>query len=106
MDLQHLSPEFIADIFGKHVGNTFYAGLVDSASLGEFDEHFECLKPVWELRESTCMPTSEPRFYNYFSQYQANVVRYHEERPAGSLWPGISTSTVYNKWFRVNQCSS
>lgn len=77
MDLQHLSPEFIADIFGKHVGNTFYAGLVDSASLGEFDEHFECLKPVWELRESTCMPTSEPRFYNYFSQYQADVVRYH-----------------------------
>ena len=67
----------LADIFGKRVGNTFYAGLVDSASLGEFDERFECLKPVWELRESTCMPTSEPRFYNYVSQYQADVVRYH-----------------------------
>ena len=67
-----VTSEFIADIFGKHVANTFYAGPV-----GEFDEHFECLKPVWELRESTCMPTSELHFYNYFSQYQANVVRYH-----------------------------
>ena len=72
-----VTSEFTADIFGKCVGNTIYAGLVDSASLGEFDERFECLKPVWELRESTCMPTSEPRFYNYFSQYQADVVRYH-----------------------------
>ena len=44
-----VTSEFIADIFGKHVGNTFYAGLVDSASLGEFDERFEYLKPVWEL---------------------------------------------------------
>ena len=72
-----VTSEFIADIFGKRVGNTFYAGLVDSASLSEFDERFECLKSVWDLRESTCMPTIEPRFYNYFSQYQADVVRYH-----------------------------
>ena len=75
-----VTSEFIADIFGKRVGNTFYAGLVDSASLSEFDERFECLKSVWDLRESTCMPTIEPRFYNYFSQYQADVVRYHTQR--------------------------
>jgi len=39
-----ITSEFLADIFGKCVGNTFHAGLVDSASLSEFDECFECLK--------------------------------------------------------------
>ena len=41
-----VTSKFIADIFGKRAGNTFYAGLIDSASLSEFDERFECLKSV------------------------------------------------------------
>ena len=69
-----VTSKFIADIFGKRAGNTFYAGLIDSASLSEFDERFEYLKSVWDLRESTCMQTSEPRFYNYFTQRE-EVVR-------------------------------
>ena len=49
----------LADIFGKRVGNTFYAGLVDSASLGEFDEHFECLKPGGSYENPpACQPVS------------------------------------------------
>ena len=40
--------EFIADIFGKHVGNTYQEGLVDSCSLQEFDQHLENLKQLWD----------------------------------------------------------
>ena len=72
-----VTSEFTADIFGKRVGNTFYAGLVDSASLGEFDEHFECLKPGGSYENPpACQPVSHA-FIIIFSQYQADVVRYH-----------------------------
>ena len=50
-----VTSEFIA---GKHFGNTFYAGLIDSANLSKFDERF--LKSVWDLRESDW-----PQYANY-----------------------------------------
>ena len=34
-------------------------------------------KDVWNKRESPFAPSSGPRFYKFFVQYQANVVKYH-----------------------------
>jgi len=73
----HLVQEFVADIFGKHVGNTYQEGLVDSCSLQEFDERLENVKVLWDEREKPFAPTSGPRFHRHFVQYQADVVRYH-----------------------------
>ena len=72
-----ISHEFLNDIFGSRCGNTYQEGLVDSASMQEFDERLEALKQVWNSREG---PSSSPRFYGYFLQYQADVVRNHMRR--------------------------
>ena len=69
--------EFVADIFGKRVGNTFQTGLVDSTSAEEFDEKLLQLKDIWNSREDCYAPASGPKFYQYFTQYQADVVKYH-----------------------------
>lgn len=71
-----VSSEFLADIFGKHLGCTFQAGLVDCSTVEEFDERLKLLKPIWNARESS----SEPAFHRYFVQYQADVVRHHMSR--------------------------
>ena len=69
--------EFVADIFGKRIGNTHQNGLVDCQSLEEFDESLTRLKSLWDLREKPYAPSSRPRFFHYFVQYQADVIRYH-----------------------------
>ena len=71
-----VSNEFLADIFGKRVGGTFQAGLVDCSTVEEFDDCLKKLEPIWNARESS----SEPAFHQYFVQYQADVVRYHMRR--------------------------
>ena len=38
--------EFISDIFGKWVGNTFQEGLVDISSAEEFDDHLHRFQPI------------------------------------------------------------
>ena len=38
--------EFLSDIFGKRMANTYQEGLVDSCSVREFDERVENLKPL------------------------------------------------------------
>ena len=72
-----ISQEYIANIFGKKVGNTYEEGLVDSCSVQQFNERFEIFKNLWDTREMSFAPASGPRFYHYFQQYQADVVRYH-----------------------------
>ena len=72
--------EFLSDIFGKRVSNTYQEGLVDSCSVQQFDERLDNLKPLWDAREKPFAPPSGPRFYGYFIQYQADVVRYHMRR--------------------------
>ena len=69
--------QVIFDIFSKQVGNTFQEGLVDSSLIEEFDDRLYHLQPIWNTRESAYAPVSGPRFYNYFCQHQADVVRYH-----------------------------
>lgn len=72
-----VAQEFLLDIFGKRVANTFQEGLVDSCSVQEFDERVESLKQLWDAREKPYAPVSGPRFHAYFMTYQADVVRYH-----------------------------
>ena len=73
----YLIHEFIADIFGKNIGNTYHEGLVDSGSLQEFDQGLENIKLLWYEREKPLSPACGPRFYRYFVQYHADVVCYH-----------------------------
>ena len=72
-----LAKEMLSDIFGKHTGSCYSEGLVDSTSELEFDTMLEQHKDVWNKRESPFAPSSGPRFYKFFVQYQANVVKYH-----------------------------
>ena len=58
--------EFIADIFGKRVDNTFQIGLVESSSI---DEKFSKFKSIWNSRESPYAPSGGPRFHEYFTRY-------------------------------------
>ena len=73
----HLAQEFVANIFGKHVGNTYQEGLVDSCSLDEFDQCLEGLKELWDEQEKPFAPASGPQFHRHFIQYNADVVHYH-----------------------------
>ena len=75
--LAPICEEFICDIFGKRVGNTFQEGLVDSSSVEEVDDCLHRFQPIWDARELSDAPVSRPRFYKYFCQYQADVVKYH-----------------------------
>ena len=72
-----VAQEFVFDIFGKRVANTYQEGLVDSKSVEEFNDRLKCLKPLWDTREEPFAPSCGPRFYSYFIQYQADVVCYH-----------------------------
>lgn len=72
-----VSEEFVDDVFGKHVGNTFQEGIVDSSSVDEVEECLNVLEPVWDSRESVYAPDSGPRFHSFFCRYQADVMKYH-----------------------------
>ena len=72
-----VSSEFLDDIFGKRIGNTFQEGLVDSTSVDEVEERLHLLKSIWDAQESAYAPVSGPRFHSFFCKYQADVVKYH-----------------------------
>ena len=72
-----VAEEFLGDIFGKRIGNTFQEGLVDSTSVDEVEERLHKLQPVWDARESTYSPKSGPCFHVYFCRYHGDVVKYH-----------------------------
>ena len=70
----HVSDEFVADIFGRHSGMKYEEGLVDSTSVGDFNNRLEACKDVWNSRETPYAPLGGPQFYNYFVRYKANEV--------------------------------
>ena len=72
-----VAEEYLSDIFGKRVGNTYQEGLVDSELIQEFNERVENLKAIWDSREEVYAPASGPRFHSHFMQHQADVARYH-----------------------------
>lgn len=71
-----IAKEFLDDIFGSHSGSTYNEGLVDCASVEEFDDKLMKCETVWNLRETPYAPSSGPRFYNYFCSRMVDVVRY------------------------------
>ena len=50
----HVLQEYVADVFGKQIGNTYQNGLVDCQSLEEFDESLKGLKLVGFKGEALC----------------------------------------------------
>jgi hypothetical protein len=75
-----VSQEFLSDIFGRRVGNSFEESLVDSSSVEEVEPRLLMLKDVWDGREKPYAPASGPRFHDFFCRFQANVVKYHMRR--------------------------
>lgn len=48
--------------------------LLDATSAEDFEARFESCKAIWEEQESPYVPSSEPRFYEYFRRYKAQQV--------------------------------
>ena len=66
--------EYLADIFGKTCGNTYQEGLVDSKDAEDFNDRLEACKETWRKRESLSPNSNHSSFFEYFSQYYAQVI--------------------------------
>lgn len=62
---------------GHREGGTYQEGLVDCASVSDFDQKLSRLESVWNAREKSFCGVSAPQFYQYFKEYKADVVRYN-----------------------------
>ena len=69
--------EFIHDVMGHCEGRTYQEGLVDCATVSDFDQKLSRLENVWNAREKPFCGVSAPRFYQYFKEHKADVVRYN-----------------------------
>ena len=69
-----IADEFVADIFGKRSGSTYYEGLVDSASEEEFSERLNNCMHTWNARETKHTCSEAPKFYDYFMRYKVQAV--------------------------------
>ena len=73
-----VAQEFLSDIFGKQIGNTYQEGLVDSFSHDDFDRRLTEIKSIWNTRESAIFSREDSSsFYDSFSKYQSEIVKYH-----------------------------
>ena len=72
----------------------YQQGLVDCYSVEEFDESLQRLKIIWDSREKPFAPSSGPRLFHYFVEYQADVIRYHDLREIVGLGSPPSTFTT------------
>lgn len=72
-----IADEFVRDVMGFHTGDTYQKGLVDCASVSEFDQQLARLEKVWNEREKPFCGASCPRFYHYFKQHKSDAVRYN-----------------------------
>ena len=72
-----ISQEFLDDIFGKQIGNSYQEGLVDCCSADDMDRCLSILKNTWDSREIAHLSSSESSFYAFFNKYQSDVVKYH-----------------------------
>ena len=72
-----VSQEFLDDIFGKQIGNSYQEGLVDCCSADDMDRRLSILKNTWDSHEIANLSSSESSFYAFFNKYQSDVVKYH-----------------------------
>ena len=75
-----VSQEFLDDIFGKQIRNSYQEGLVDCCSVDDLDRCLNQLKSTWDSRESAHLSNTEPSFYAFFCKYQSDVIKYHMRR--------------------------
>ena len=61
-ELEIPTQEFLSNIFGRCVSNTYQEGLVDSCSVQQFNERLNTLKPLWDAKEKPSATPSGPRF--------------------------------------------
>ena len=73
----HVSQEFLDDIFGKREGNVRIEGLVDVSSVEDFDHKLDALEGPWNVRESPHAGQTGPQFFDHFKCVKADVVRNH-----------------------------
>ena len=73
--------EFLADIFGKQIRNTYQEGLVDNFSHDNFDKRLSEIKSIWNAHESAISSREDSSsFCNSFSKYQSEIVKYNNVR--------------------------
>ena len=72
-----IADEYVRDVMGFRIGDTYQKGLVDCVSVREFDQQLARLETVWNEREKPFCGGSNPRFYHYFKQHKADAVRYN-----------------------------
>lgn len=69
-----VAKEFISDIFGRRVGNTYQEGLVDSYCASDFDSCLQNCQDIWNARESSYRRPGQPSFFEYFVQHYAKTI--------------------------------
>ena len=73
-----VAQEFLSDISGKQIRNTYQEGLVDSFSHDDFDRHLSEIKSIWNAHESAISSREDSSsFCDSFSKYQSEIVKYH-----------------------------
>ena len=71
-----VAQEFVSDIFGRRVGDTYEEGLVDSNCASEFDSRLQNCQDSWNARESLYQRPDQPSFFEYFVQHFARTIRH------------------------------
>ena len=73
---QHISKEFLADIFGCQIGTHFEAGLADAKSESLFTKGLQKVQAKWNNLEKSCNPSgTPPKFFEWFVQYKADEIK-------------------------------
>ena len=68
--------EFLADIFGKQVGNVYQEGLVSAEDETDFDIKMANCEASWKEREDKYSVDWRISFFDYFNKHYASVIRH------------------------------
>lgn len=72
-----MAQEFISDVIDHRDGGTYQEGIVDCATVSDFDQKLSRLESVWNAREKLFCGVSAPQFYQ---EHKADVVHYNRLR--------------------------
>ena len=98
---ESVASEIADEIFGKQIGSTYIAGLVDSQNEDDLFDKLEAKKAEWLKREADNVGVV-PGFFDWFLQYKVEMITSGMLQPlredAGLGYPPIS--------FTTNACES
>lgn len=66
--------EFLADIFGKHVGTVYWEGLVSAEDCNDFDAKLANCERVWKDREAKYNVEWRSSFFDYFTKNYSGII--------------------------------